>query len=239
MNLDSYHHCITAFPVNHKCFRLLRPRNLVLLFGQSFTHCLLQNTRNVEVSGGVVLPWKYDHLLWSWDYKGCAQLAVVDGVAGRVRMLSGIRWWCGSRGLREHFRETHLFTLSSPDGQKSLSQDPADCLHWEYTQIVKAQTQRSHTEDPPALVCTAQTTQTVRSFPYLLHFPLILDPVAPKPKVLPQLQAVAWGRNRFSSIFIRVFTALSPRRGKLRIFKDDTDNSVCLLLWRERFQLRM
>lgn len=51
------------------------------------------------VSGGVVLPWKYDHLL-SWDYKGCAQLAVVDGVAGRVRMLGGIWWWwCGSRGL--------------------------------------------------------------------------------------------------------------------------------------------
>lgn len=66
----------------------------------------------------------------------------------------------GVSELREHFRETHLFTLSSPDGQKSLSQDPADYLHWEYTQIVDAQTQRSNTENPLALVCTAQTKQT-------------------------------------------------------------------------------
>lgn len=58
-----------------------------------------EEAQDVKVSGRVALPWKHDHLL-SWDYKGCAQLAVVDGVAGRVRMLGGTWWWCWSRGLK-------------------------------------------------------------------------------------------------------------------------------------------
>lgn len=85
-----------------------------------------------------------------------------------MEWLEGCGCWVGYGGgaeagvseLRAHFRETHLFTLSSPDGQKSLSQHPADCLHWEYAQIVDARTQRSNTGNPRRLVCTAQTTQT-------------------------------------------------------------------------------
>lgn len=83
-------------------------------------------------------------------------------MAGRVQMLGGK---CGGAEagvseLRAHFRETHLFSLSSPDGEKSFSQDPADCLHWEYTQIVDACTRQSNNQNPRGLMCTAQTTQT-------------------------------------------------------------------------------
>lgn len=40
----------------------------------------------------------------------------------------------GDSKLRAHFRETHLFPLSSPDGKESLSQDPAGChSYWKYT----------------------------------------------------------------------------------------------------------
>lgn len=168
-----------------------------------------------------------------------------------LEWLEGCKCWVGYGGgaeagvseLRAHFRETHLFPLSIPDGQKSLSQDPADCLRWKYTQIVDAHTQWSNTENP-GLVRTAQKnsnstchfTGHLCSFLNLLHFLLILDPVTPKPGVLPQLQVAAWYGNLFSPNFIPVFTALSPRRGRLRIFSDGADNSVCFLLQREQFQ---
>lgn len=88
-----------------------------------------------------------------------------------LEWLEGCKCWVGYGGgaeagvseLRAHFRETHLFPLSIPDGQKSLSQDPADCLRWKYTQIVDAHTQWSNTENP-GLVRTAQKLELHLSF---------------------------------------------------------------------------
>lgn len=158
----------------------------------------------------------------------------------RLEWLEGCGCWVGYGAaaeagvskLRTHFRGTHLFPLSSPDGQKSLSQHPADCLQREYTQIADAQ---RYWEAMRARVgSTKQTLHLSYIYFFLICFVAFSSlTLSPRPGVLPQLQVAAWGRNLVSVLFILEFSAHSPERRRLRISKDDTDNSVCLLLWRE------
>lgn len=192
-NLQSYSWCITVFTVNHRHCQLLRPRAQFSWLCRAFTLCLsglsISQHPEHEISGSVVLPWKYYldtnntcfhetmKAVHSWPWwlewlEGCGCWVEYSGTG------AGAGGEAGVSELRAHFRETHLFTLSSPDGRKSLSQHPADCFHrlWIHEHNDHFWI---HEDKQPKLHLPIHRTCMVFP-PNLLHFVLHLDLVTPE-----------------------------------------------------------
>lgn len=154
--------CCNQQPSFHCCVELLP--TLV---------CVCQETQKLQ-SIWLSSPWKHDHLL-SWEYKCCAQLAVVDGVAGRVRMLGGIWWWSPSW---EHTSEKPICSLCqvlmgrNPSARILLTASSGNThrLLMHTNTHRHTQTEWSNAENPRGIMCSAQTNQILH-LSYMFLFP--------------------------------------------------------------------